>query len=339
MKKNLIAWLAVIVCVCLLLTVFICALTLGERPEVTPPDPNEEKPLLTLNGPKIILAIPHLKELSESIPLLELGNVITQTTVTLLAVTAILCLLTVILTRSLTKRPGKLQVVTEKLVDMLYGLVRDTMGEHNLKFAPYIGTLFLSSITCTLIGMTQLFRSATADLSVTAAWALATTAMVWYNNIKNFGFGSWLKGFTEPVVVMTPMNVVSEIANPVSMAFRHFGNVAGGSVLTALIYGALAGLTSLVFGWLPEAIATVFPPLFQIGIPAVLSIYFDLFSGFVQAFVFSLLTMVYVGGACPPPAEIQAAKEAKLLKKQQRAEKRHKKTEKAAVTEVASSER
>lgn len=177
------------------------------------------------------------------------------------------------------------------------------MGKHNLVFAPYIGTLFLCSIFGTLIGMTQLFRSTTADLSVTLAWAIVTSLMVWYNNIKNFGFKAWLKGFTEPIVVMTPMNIVSEIAQPVSMAFRHFGNVAGGSVLTALIYGALAALSSFVFSWLPEAAASVFPPIFQVGIPAFLSLYFDLFSGFVQALVFSLLTMVYVGGACPPPAE------------------------------------
>jgi len=189
---------------------------------------------------------------------------------------------------------------------MLYGLVEDTMGKHNLKFAPYIGTLFLSSIFGTLIGTTQLFRSATADLSVTAAWALVTTGMVWYHNIKNFGFKAWLKGFTEPIVVMTPMNVVSEIANPVSMAFRHFGNVAGGSVLTALIYGALGAASTLLFGWLPGVLADI--PFLAAGIPAVLSIYFDLFSGFVQALVFSLLTMVYVGGACPPPSELPEKK-------------------------------
>ena len=206
--------------------------------------------------------------------------------------------------RKLTKRPGRLQVVTEKLVSMLYSLVEDTMGKHNSHFAPYIGALFLSSIFGSLIGMTYVLRSATADLSVTLAWALVTTGMVWYHNIKNFGFGAWLKGFTEPIVVMTPMNIVSEIAQPVALAFRHFGNVSGGSVLTSLIYAALAGLTNLVFGWLPEFVLTYLPPIFQIGIPAFLSIYFDLFSGFVQALVFSLLTMVYVGGACPPPEQI-----------------------------------
>ena len=237
------------------------------------------------------------------------GNIVTQTTVSLLAVTILLMILGLVASRNLSKRPGRLQVVTEKLVNMLYGLVEDTMGKHNLHFAPYIGTLFLCSIIGSLIGTTQIFRSTTGDLSVTLAWALVTTGMVWYNNIKNFGFKAWLKGFTEPIVVMTPMNIVSEIAQPLSMAFRHFGNVAGGSVLTMLIYAALAVASKLLFGWLPAVVAEMLPPVLQAGIPAFLSLYFDFFSGFVQAFVFCLLTMVYVAGACPPPEEIAEEKE------------------------------
>ena len=259
---------------------------------------------LSVNGPKVYYELPF--DLPDT-SIFTMKNLVTQTTVSLIAVTIILIIVAFLTTRNLTKRPGKLQVVAEKLVTMLYNLVEDTMGKHNLKFAPYIGTLFLSSIFCTLIGMTNIFRSATADLSVTAAWALVTTAMVWYHNIKNFGFKAWLKGFTEPIVVMTPMNVVSEIANPVSMAFRHFGNVAGGSVLTALIYGALGAATNMLLGLLPpafDALVELNIPFLATGIPAFLSIYFDLFSGFVQALVFSLLTMVYVGGACPPPEEI-----------------------------------
>lgn len=272
---------------------------------------------LSVNGPKVFLRFTALFEKFGNI----LGNPITQTTISILAVTLLLIIIAKFTTRKLTKRPGRFQVVAEKLVTMLYGLVEDTMGKHNLKFAPYIGTLFLTSIFSTLIGMTQLFRSATADLSVTLAWAIVTIIMVWYHNIKNFGFGTWLKGFTEPIVVMTPMNIVSEIATPVSMAFRHFGNVAGGSVLTALIYSALSALSYAVFGWLPEQIIEFLPPVFQAGIPAVLSIYFDLFSGFVQALVFSLLTMVYVGGACPPAEEIEAARAEKAAKKQAKKDK------------------
>ena len=269
---------------------------------------------LSVNGPKIILRIRSIwdaltggAENPDSMTKIIAGTLahpITQTTVSLLLVTGILMLLGWLAGRKLSTRPSGFQVITEKLVSMLYGLVSDTMGRHNLKFAPYIGTLFLSSLFGTLIGMTAVFKSVTADLSVTLAWALVTSGLVWYNNIKNLGFKKWLKGFTEPIVVMTPMNVISEVAQPLSMAFRHFGNVAGGGVLTTLIYSALALVSQIVFGWLPKAALEIFPPIFQVGIPAVLSIYFDLFSGFVQAFVFCLLTMIYVGAACPPPEEL-----------------------------------
>ena len=100
------------------------------------------------------------------------------------------------------------------------------------------------------------------------------------------------------------MNIVSEIAQPVALAFRHFGNVAGGGVLTSLIYAALAALSSALFSWLPGVFGTI--PYLQAGIPAVLSLYFDFFSGFVQALVFSLLTMVYVASAIPVPEEPEA---------------------------------
>jgi F-type H+-transporting ATPase subunit a len=161
---------------------------------------------------------------------------ITQTFISLLVITLTLSALAFFLCRNLDKRkPKGVQIILEKLVSMLYGMVEDTMGKHNLKYAPYIGTLFVSSIVGSLLGMTQIFISTTADLSVTLAWALVTTVMVWRENIKNQGFLGWLKGFTEPIFIMTPMNIVSEIAQPIALAFRHFGNVAGGGVLTSLI--------------------------------------------------------------------------------------------------------
>lgn len=260
---------------------------------------------ISVTGPKVFFELPF--DLPDS-TIFTMKNLITQTTISLLTVTVVLAILAIALTRKITKRPGKIQVLLEKVVTMLYNLVEGTMGKHNLKFAPYIGTLFVSSIFGSVIGMTQLFRSTTADLSVTMAWALVTTGLVWANNIKNFGLKSWLKGFTEPIFIMTPMNIVSEIASPLSLAFRHFGNVAGGGVLTTLIYAALALLSNTVIGWIPGFVGTL--PIFQAGIPAILSIYFDLFSGFVQAFVFCLLTMVYIAGACPPIEELPEDRQA-----------------------------
>ena len=277
------------------------------------------------------------------------GIPITQTTVSFLVVTLLLCWASVYLGRNLKKRPDGRQVLVEKGVMMLQNMVTESMGAHNLHWTPFIGTIFLSSICGSLIGLTGFLRSATADLSCTMVWALMVTAIIWYHNIKNNGFVGWLKGFTEPIVVMTPMNIIGEIAQPVSMAFRHFGNVAGGGVITALIYTSLslastalmnviaasgwivsvvllvvgAGMIFLwsrskkpvwlifgilsailgIFGVLQAAGILTGVPILTFGIPAVLSCYFDLFSGFVQAYVFTLLTMVYISAALPEPEE------------------------------------
>ena len=261
---------------------------------------------VSITGPKVYLRIDELYErfAGTMVDIFgNFGNLITQTTVSLFAVTILLLLIAYLATRKIEKRPGGVQVLVEKVLGMLYKLVEETMGKHNLKFAPYIGTLFVSCMIGSLIGTTQLFRSTTADFSVTLAYALVTSGLVWYHNIKANGFIGWLKGFTEPIFVMTPMNLISEVAQPMAMAFRHFGNVAGGGVLTTLIYAALALASQAIFSWLPAQIVSLIPPVLQVGIPAFLSLYFDFFSAFVQAFVFCLLTMVYVAGACPPPPE------------------------------------
>ena len=231
---------------------------------------------------------------------------ITQTVLSSFLVMVVLLILSWRLGKGLEKRPTRRQVLIEKGVSILYNLVEDTMGKHNSHFTPFIGALFCSSVFGTLISLFGgVFRSSTADLSTTITWALIVSVMVWYHNIKRNGFFGWLKGFAEPVAVMTPMNIMSEIAQPISMSFRHFGNIAGGGVLTTMIYGALAAGSSLILSWIPNEIIRSIPFL-QVGIPAFLSIYFDLFTGFIQALVFCMLTMVYVGAACPPPEETAA---------------------------------
>ena len=280
------------------------------------------------------------------------GIPITQTTVSHLIVTIFLCTACIVLGKRLTKRPDGLQVMVEKGVMMLHNMAVETMGEHNAHWTPFIATIFLSSICGSFIGLTGFLRSSTADLSCVLVWALMVTAIIWYNNIKNNGFLGWLKGFTEPIVVMTPMNIISEIAQPISMAFRHFGNIAGGGVITTLIYTSLSMASAAVLnlitasGWIVSAVlllagaglllwwkrtsgkAKIFfgivcavlgvfglleafgilsgVPVLAYGIPAVLSCYFDLFSGFVQAYVFTLLTMVYISTSLPAPQETAA---------------------------------
>ena len=287
------------------------------------------------------------------IPILG-GIPITQTTVSSLLVTIFLCVASVMLGRNLKKRPDGVQVMVEKGVMMLQNMVVESMGAHNVHWTPFIGTIFLSSIFGSFIGLTGFLRSSTADISCTMVWAIMVSVIIWYNNIKNNGFVGWLKGFTEPIVVMTPMNIVGEIAQPVSMGFRHFGNVAGGGVITTLIYTSLSLASAAVMnlitanGWAVSAVlivagaallvlwkkrsklvAMIFGiiclvlgvfgllevtgllsgvPVLAYGLPAVLSCYFDLFSGFVQAYVFTLLTMVYISGSLPEPeAAVKAA--------------------------------
>ena len=248
---------------------------------------------IEINGPQILFEVPITENFSFTI---------TQTALSSFVVMILLCTAFYFLGRNITKRPGKMQVLTEKGVSMLYGLIDETMGKHNHKFAPYIGALFLSSFFGSIIGTTGFLRSSTADLSTTATWAVMTIVIVWASNIRENGLWAWLKGFTEPIFIMTPMNIISEVATPASMAFRHFGNVAGGSVLSTLIYTALALLSNVLLSWIPNAFISSIP-IFQIGIPAVFSLYFDFFSGAIQALVFSMLSMVYIGAANPPHDE------------------------------------
>ena len=269
------------------------------------------------------------------------GIPITQTMVSTLVVTILLCSAFIYLGSNLKKRPDGKQVLVEKGVMMLYNMLSDTMGAHNIHYLPLIGTIFLSSICSSLIGMTGFLRSATADLSVPLVWAITVSVIIWRNTIKRDGIGSFLKNY------INPMNIVSDVAQPASMALRHFGNVAGGGVITSILYTALSMVSAVVLnaiaksGWAVPVVMMalgvglfllgmkksklVFKilagvlvalglfgllqaldvlsgvPLLAFGIPAVLSLYFDLFSGFVQALVFSLLSMVYISSSCPEP--------------------------------------
>ena len=242
-----------------------------------------------INGPKILGYL--------------FGNTnlpITETMRNSWIIMAFILFLCIFLTHRMQKIPKGKQALAEKAVLMIDGLVESTMGEGCQAFSPYIMTLMMSSLFGSLASLFWM-RSTTADLNTTLGWALITFVLITFNKIKYGGIKGYLKGFLEPIFVMAPLNVLSEIATPVSMSFRHFGNIAGGSVLTALIYGGLSALSSFVLGWIPsEFISSI--PIFQVGIPAVLSIYFDLFTGCIQALVFCMLTMVYVGAACPPPA-------------------------------------
>jgi len=240
---------------------------------------------ISITGAKILFEIP----LFGGIP-------ITETQVNSWIVILVIWLLCIVLTHGMKVKPtSKRQIIAEWIVEKVNGLVHDNMGEKFAGFAPFVcailGLSALSSLSA-LFGM----YPPTADLNTVAGWAILVFVMITYYKIKSAGFGGYLKSFTTPFALFTPFNILSEIGTPVSMAFRHFGNVVSGTVIGTLIYAALASLSNALLGWLPGVLGKI--PFLQVGIPGVLSIYFDLFSSCMQAFIFAMLTMLYISAAC-----------------------------------------
>lgn len=187
----------------------------------------------------------------------------------------------------------KRQHLAEMIVEKVDALVEENMGDYFKGFSPFIISILALSAFSSLITLFGLFPP-TSDINIVGGWAVLVFFLITYYKMK-CGPIHYLKSFAEPVAFLAPINFISEFATPVSMAFRHYGNVLSGTVISVLLGSALASLSSKVLSWLPGFLADI--PLFQVGIPAVMSVYFDVFSGCLQAFIFAMLTMMYVAGA------------------------------------------
>ena len=232
------------------------------------------------------------------IPILG-GIPITETIVNSWLVMLAIIGLCLFLTHDLKVRNvSKRQVVAEMFVTTAQNFVNTNMGEKFAHYGPFVAALFASSLLSNLLSLIGMFPP-TSDLSTTLAWAVLVFVLITATKIRTSGVLGYMKGFTQPIFVLTPFNILSELATPISMAFRHFGNIVSGGVISALVYAALASLSSLVLGLLPGVLGDILThiPIFQVGIPAVRSVYFDLFSGFMQAFIFCMLTTLYIGNA------------------------------------------
>ena len=192
---------------------------------------------------------------------------------------------------------SKRQALAELIVEKANSFVVGNMGEKFRYMIPFVAALFATSVVSNLISL--IAKSPTADLSTEAAWAVVVFIMITAQKIKTGGVGGYLKGFTTPIAVMTPFNILSELATPVSMACRHFGNILSGVVINGLIYGALAVASSALLGLIPGVVGDVLSkiPILDVGVPAILSVYFDWFSGIMQAFIFCMLTVMYIANA------------------------------------------
>ncbi len=186
------------------------------------------------------------------------------------------------------------QHVAEWIVESVDKLVKGSMGEYFGGFSSFIAAILALSAFSSLLALLGLYPP-TSDLNVVAGWAVLVFFLITYYKMK-CGPVHYLKSFADPLP-LAPLNIISEIATPISMAFRHYGNVLSGSVISVLVAYGLQGLSRLLFGWLPGILGEI--PFIQIGIPAVLSIYFDIFSGCLQAYIFAMLTMMYVSGGFP----------------------------------------
>lgn len=203
---------------------------------------------------------------------------ITETTVGGWIITAVLLLIAFLAGRAVKKanatdEPGKLQCFLEIGIEMLESMVRGIMDKNAKRFMNYIGTIFLFILFCNLSGLFGL-RAPTADFGVTFMLGVFTFFIVNYQGIKNHGVGHFTSLF-QPTPILFPINLIGEIANPISISLRLFANLLSGVIILGLWYAMMPWFT-------------------KIGVPAALHAYCDLFSGCIQTYVFCMLTMVYI---------------------------------------------
>lgn len=184
--------------------------------------------------------------------------------------------------------PGKLQSLAEMLVDFIRGIILDTMGEGGMKFFPLIATLFLFILFCNLIGLIPGSYTVTSQIIVTAVFALVVYGL---SLVMGFALhGAKFLGILVPpgtpgwlLPLMVPIELISQLARPISLAVRLFANMTAGHVILGVLFGlAISG--GLMIGWLPFAFTVAMNGL-EVGI------------AFIQAYIFTVLTCVYLGDA------------------------------------------
>ncbi len=205
-----------------------------------------------------------------TIPILG-GIDVAESTVVTWMIMAVLILGAFILTRNLRiDHIRKRQAVAELIVTKLTGMCEGMIGEAGIRYVPYLTTVLIYIGVANIVGIFGL-KSPTKDLSVTVALAVMSIILVEFAGIYQNGVKKWLHKFTEPVAVVTPLNILEIITKPLSLCMRLFGNVLGAFVIMELL----------------KKVVPVF-------VPAVFCLYFDLFDGLLQAYVFVFLTSIYI---------------------------------------------
>lgn len=204
---------------------------------------------------------------------------VTDTIITTWIVMVMLIIAALILTRKLKLIPEGRQNLAEMFVEFINNTTKDIIGKHWRHFTPYIGTLFLFLVFSNAVSIFNIIpnysiRPPTRDLNVTLSLALMSVIVVAYAGIRFKKFSGWLRSYIEPMPLVLPMKILENFIRMLSLSFRLFGNVLGAFIIMEIIY-----------------------ILMPIALPAGMSIYFDLFDGILQAFIFIFLTTIYISEA------------------------------------------
>ncbi len=218
------------------------------------------------------------------------GIQIAESVVISWVVMAVLVLLALFLTSGMKVwNPGRRQIIAETAVKWLDGFTQDMLGPDAKEYSEYISTVLLFIGLANIMGLFGM-KPPTKDMNVTIALALMSIVLIEAAGIRRKGGKGWLKSFTQPIAIVTPINILEIFIRPLSLCMRLFGNVLGSFVIMELI----------------EMIVPV-------ALPLVFSMYFDIFDGFIQAYVFVFLTSLFIAEAAEPlaPSEPKKKKEKK----------------------------
>lgn len=199
--------------------------------------------------------------------------VVTTTVINTWIVMAVLIGVVYLLTRNLSDKPKGAQAFLELVVEFIYSLIDTGMGRAGRKYLPIVGTLFVFIIFLNLSWFIPGMVPPTTDLMTTAALAITTVMLVHVMGVKEKGIGGYIKGFAQPVVFMAPMNLIEEVVKPFSLAIRLFGNMFGEKMVVTILF--------ILF--------PLFAPTPVMGL--------GILMGFIQAFIFTLLSVTYLGTA------------------------------------------
>ena len=199
------------------------------------------------------------------------GMSFTDTFLTGVIISVLLVISGILISRNAKMIPGRWQMLLEMFMIAFSDLIEGLMPNHSRKFFPMIGTIILFIGVSNLVSTIPFVVSPTADINTTAAYALVVFIVSHYVGMRSQGVGPYIKGFFQPIFFMAPLNIIGELAKPLSHAFRLFGNILAGGIILA--------------------IAMQFVPWL---LPVPLMGWFNLFQGLIQAFIFGMLSIVYI---------------------------------------------